>query len=132
MSKYIWSWYDGEGNYCNKAESLEQIIETVLVYYFEPDEDGSACKVQVIRVDDTFNITLEREHATGRHESAAAEEVALGFLEDIASQEGRPDMFGLYFLQPLQVYHSSPRPSGFFCSGLGAISIHRSYIYCQR
>jgi len=98
MSKYIWSWYDGEGNYCNKAESLEEIIETVLVYYFDPDEDGSESTVKVMRVVDTFNISLERDNKIELYDIEAGEEIVLGFLEDVARKEGRPDMFGLYFL----------------------------------
>ena len=98
MSKYIWSWYDGEGNYCNKAESLEEIIEIVLAYYFDHDENVREYTVQVIRVGCTINISLVRDNKIELYDIEADEEIVLGFLEDIARKEDRPDMFGLHFL----------------------------------
>lgn len=98
MKKYMWGWYDGEGCYVNKADSMQEILETVLTYYFDPNEDGSECKVQVVETDGTFEISLQHEDGVERHEIEASEDTVIEFLNEIARNEYRPDMFGLNFM----------------------------------
>ena len=38
MKAYVWAWADGDGNYINQAESLREILEEILEYYFDEDE----------------------------------------------------------------------------------------------
>ena len=98
MKKYMWSWYDGEGCYVNKADSIQEILETVLTYYFDPNEDGSECKVQVVETNGTFEISLQREDDVERHEIEASEDAVIEFLNEAARNECRQDMFNLNFM----------------------------------
>ena len=90
--KLIWSWFDGDGVYENRAESLEDIIEEIFEYYFD-----EAVVVTIKKTEHYFDIEVcnketgcKNLHKIENCNSAVAE-----FLEFLASEEGRPDEFSI-------------------------------------
>ena len=87
MKKFIWAWSDEYGNYINPADSLEEIVETVLASYYDYDEFivenvDSYIVIKIFSGDDIEEFTLE----------ATTYDVE-GTLEQIAENLDRPDFF---------------------------------------
>jgi len=90
MKAYVWAWADGEGNYINEAESLREILEQILEYYFDDESDykieeaGSKFLINVFIDDQSLQYKIDIE-------SGALCE----FLNELAELVDRPDKFDI-------------------------------------
>ena len=90
MKAYVWAWADGEGNYINEAESLREILEQILEYYFDDESDykieeaGSKFLINVFIDDQSLQYKINIE-------SGAVCE----FLNELAELVDRPDKFDI-------------------------------------
>ena len=90
MKKIIWSWSDGDGTYVNQAESLEEIIEEIVEYYYDGDAE-----VNVKRCDGYFEVNIldKARGLVNLYEPLDSKVAVVEFLAYLAKQEGRPDIF---------------------------------------
>ena len=88
--KIIWSWRDGDETYVNQAESLEEIIQEIVEYYYYGD-----AKVNVKRCDGYFEVkVLDKVRGlVNLYEPQNSKLAVVEFLAYLARQEGRPDIF---------------------------------------
>jgi hypothetical protein len=90
MKAYVWAWADGEGNYINKAESLREILEQILEYYFDDESDykieeaGSKFLINVVIGEKPLQYEIDIE-------SGALCE----YLNELAELVDRPDKFDI-------------------------------------
>ena len=49
MSSYTWAWSDEESTYINKADSLFEIVETIIDYYYG-DADEEEKQYNIVRL----------------------------------------------------------------------------------
>lgn len=95
--KVIWSWFDGDEVYTNTSESLQEIIEEIMEYYFEDQSDAPILK----KTDDGLIINFDEciienkkiyELVNSCHEVAE-------FLSKIAIATGRLDRFDIRYIE---------------------------------
>ena len=90
MTTYVWAWADGEGNYINEAESLREILEQILEYYFDDESDykieetGSKFLINVVIGEKPLQYEIDIE-------SGALCE----YLNELAELVDRPDKFDI-------------------------------------
>ena len=99
--KYSWCWTDEEDTYINISNSLEEIVTTVLNYYFNwDDEDDDYEELdKIIRVNTNSDImSIHIRSSDGEvssYEISATEYSVCEFLEKIARELERPDLFAI-------------------------------------
>lgn len=90
MKTYTWAWADDEGNYINKAESLLEILETVLDYYSTAYEH-----LAINERDGRFAISISTCEGRVNYEIDAVPSSVADFLEQQAALVDRPDRFSI-------------------------------------
>ena len=91
MSKYVWAWADGEGNYINEAENLSDILNEVLEYY--------SCDYEDFKIDesgDRFLIQIDTDEQSHRYEIKVDPSALTDFLNHQAGLVDRPDKFDIW------------------------------------
>lgn len=91
-NKYTWAWKDDSTTHTNTANSLEEIIEEIVGYYYEGEITGFELTVEgelfslffEINEDDAYQYEIEiTPHAVGE------------FLDQLAEQCNRNDCFDI-------------------------------------
>ena len=90
IKAYVWAWADGEGNYINQAESLREILEQILEYYFDDESDY---KIQ--EVDSKFLIDVAIDDQSLKYEINIEPDALCEFLNELAELVDRPDKFDI-------------------------------------
>ena len=90
MKAYVWAWADGEGNYINKAESLREILDQVLEYYFDDESD-----YKIEEVDSKFLINIAIDEQPLQYEIDVESGALCEFLNELADLVDRPDKFDI-------------------------------------
>ena len=90
MKAYVWAWADGDGNYINQAESLREILDQILEYYFDEDESFN-----VEEVDGKFLINVAIDDQSLKYEINIEPDALCEFLNELAELVDRPDKFDI-------------------------------------
>ena len=90
MSAYTWAWSDEESTYINKADSLFEIVDTVLDYYLWDDEQYT-----INELNGKFSITMTIDEELAEYEVKSCRYEVSDFLHIMARLEGRPDTFAI-------------------------------------
>jgi len=90
MKAYVWAWADGDGNYINQAESLREILEEILEYYFDEDESFN---VEEVDGKFLFQVTLDQQVVD--YQIDCETNALREFLNEIADRVDRPDKFDI-------------------------------------
>ena len=90
MSTYTWAWSDEESTYINKADSLFEIVDTVLDYYLWDDE-----KYTITEFNGKFSITMTVDKELAEYEVNSCLYEVSDFLHVLARHEDRPDTFAI-------------------------------------
>lgn len=90
MKTYTWAWADDEGNYINKADSLLEILETVLDYYATAYEH-----LAINERDGKFAISITTYEGRVDYEIEADPCDVCDFLKEQARLVDRPDRFDI-------------------------------------
>ena len=90
MKAYVWAWADGEGNYINQAESLREILEQILEYYFDDESDY---KIEEADSKFLFQVTLDQQVVD--YQIDCEINALREFLNEIADRVDRPDKFDI-------------------------------------
>jgi len=90
MKAYVWAWADGEGNYINQAESLREILEQILEYYFDDESD-----YKIEEVDSKFLINVAIDDQSLKYEINIETDALCEFLNELAELVDRPDKFDI-------------------------------------
>ena len=79
MKAYVWAWADGEGNYINQAESLREILDQILEYYFDDESD-----YKIEEVDSKFLINVAIDDQSLKYEIDIKPNALCEFLNELA------------------------------------------------
>jgi hypothetical protein len=90
ITAYVWAWADGEGNYINKAESLREILDQILEYYFDDESD-----YKIEEVDSKFLINFAMDDQSLKYEIDIEPNALCEFLNELAELVDRPDKFDI-------------------------------------
>ncbi len=90
MKAYVWAWADGEGNYINEAESLREILEQILEYYFDDESD-----YKIEEAGSKFLINVFIDDRPLKFESDVESGALCEFLNELAELFDRPDKFDI-------------------------------------
>jgi hypothetical protein len=90
MSTYTWAWSDEEGTYINYADSLFEIVDTVLDYYFCDEEQYS-----INELNGKFSITMTIDEELAEYEVNSCVYEVSDFLHIMARLENRSDTFAI-------------------------------------
>ena len=92
--KILWTWNDGEGLYHCEADSLEEIIEEILEYYFDEDKPIKikASSDQLIEKIKGLNAASSKKYSIQKLCYETVE-----YLGEVAKNDGRPDKFSICF-----------------------------------
>jgi hypothetical protein len=90
MSTYTWAWSDEEGTYINYADSLFEIVDTVLDYYLWDDE-----RYTTIELNGKFSITMTIDEELAEYEVNSCVYEVSDFLHIMARLENRSDTFAI-------------------------------------
>lgn len=90
MSTYTWAWSDEESTYINKADSLFEIVDTVLDYYLRDDEHYT-----ITELNGKLLITMTTDEKLAEYEVKSCHYAVSDFLHIIARLEDRPDTFSI-------------------------------------
>ena len=90
MSSYTWAWSDEESTYINKADSLFEIVDTVLDYYLWDDEQYT-----INELNGKFSITMTIGEELAEYEVKSCRYEVSDFLHIMARLEDRPDTFAI-------------------------------------
>jgi hypothetical protein len=90
MSTYTWAWSDEESTYINYADSLFEIVDTVLDYYFCNEEPYS-----IIELNGKFSITMTVDKKIAENEVNSCVYEVSDFLHIMARLKNRPDNFSI-------------------------------------
>ena len=90
MKAYVWAWADGEGNYINQAESLREILDQILKYYFDDESD-----YKIEEVDSKFLINVAIDDQSLQYEIDVESGALCEFLNELAELVDRPDKFDI-------------------------------------
>jgi hypothetical protein len=91
-SKLMWSWFDGDDVYVNEAQSLVDIIEEIIEYYYD-----DATSVRIEKKEECYEVFFfdqELENTYHFDVGLKCEDVEK-FLERLAEDQGRPDKFSI-------------------------------------
>ncbi len=95
MSKYTWAWSDEDATYILEAESLLEIVETIVDYYFGCDDDDDENLYTITELDGKFLISINVDEEPANYEVDTCSCDVIIFLETIARLEQRPDTFAI-------------------------------------
>ena len=95
MSKYTWAWSDEDATYILEAESLFEIVETIVDYYFGCDDDDDENPYTIAELDGKFLISINVDEEPAIYEVDTCSCDVIIFLETIARLEQRPDTFAI-------------------------------------
>ena len=90
MSTYTWAWSDEESTYINHADSLFEIVDTVLDYYLWDDEQYT-----ITELNGKFSITMTIGEELAEYEVKSCRYEVSDFLHIMARLEDRPDTFAI-------------------------------------
>ena len=90
MSTYTWAWSDEESTYINHADSLFEIVDTVLDYYFCDEEPYS-----INELNGKFSITMTIDEELAEYEVNSCVYEVSDFLHIMARLENRSDTFAI-------------------------------------
>ena len=90
MSSYTWAWSDEESTYINKADSLFEIVDTVLDYYLWDDEQYT-----INELNGKFSITMTIGEELAEYEVKSCRYEVSNFLHIMARLDDRPDTFAI-------------------------------------
>jgi hypothetical protein len=90
MSKYTWAWSNEDATYINKANSLFEILDTVLDSYFWDDEQYT-----ITELNGKFFIFLKVYYGSLECEVDASLSEVSDYLHLVARHEDRPDTFAI-------------------------------------
>ena len=90
MKAYVWAWADGEGNYINEAESLREILEQILEYYFDDESD-----YKIEETDSKFLINVVIDEKPLQYQIDIESGALSEFLNELAELVDRPDKFDI-------------------------------------
>jgi hypothetical protein len=90
MSTYTWAWSDEESTYINHADSLFEIVDTVLDYYLWDDEGYTT-----IELNGKFSITMTIGEELAEYEVNSCVYEVSDFLHIMARLENRSDTFAI-------------------------------------
>ena len=90
MSAYTWAWSDEESTYINNADSLFEIVDTVLDYYLWDDEQYT-----INELNGKFSITMTIGEELAEYEVKSCRYEVSDFLHIMARLEDRPDTFAI-------------------------------------
>ena len=91
MTTYVWAWADGEGNYINEAESLREILEQILEYYFDDESD-----YKIEEAGSKFLINVVIDEKPLQYEIDIDSGSLCEFLNELAMLVDRPDKFDIW------------------------------------
>ena len=90
IKAYVWAWADGEGNYINQAESLREILDQILEYYFDDESD-----YKIEEVNSKFLINIAIDEQPIQYEIDVESGALCEFLNELAELVDRPDKFDI-------------------------------------
>ena len=90
IKAYVWAWADGEGNYINQAESLREILDQILEYYFDDESD-----YKIEEVNSKFLINIAIDEQPLQYEIDVESGALCEFLNELAELVDRPDKFDI-------------------------------------
>ena len=90
MSTYTWAWSDEENTYLNKADSLFEIVDSILDCYFWDDEQYT-----INELNGKFSITMTVDKELAEFEVNSCPYEVSDFLHILARHENRPDTFAI-------------------------------------
>ncbi len=90
IKAYVWAWADGEGNYINQAESLREILDQILEYYFDDESD-----YKIEEVNSKFLINIAIDEQPLQYEIDVESGALCEFLNELAEMVDRPDKFDI-------------------------------------
>jgi len=90
MSTYTWAWSDEESTYINKADSLFEIVDTVLDSYFWDDEQYT-----INEINGKLSMTMKVDKELAEYEVNSCIYEVCDFLHILARHEDRPDTFAI-------------------------------------
>ena len=90
MSTYTWAWSDEESTYINYADSLFEIVDTVLDYYFCDEEPYS-----INELNGKLSITMTIDEELAEYEVNSCVYEVSNFLRILSRNEDRPDNFSI-------------------------------------
>jgi len=90
IKAYVWAWADGEGNYINEAESLREILEQILEYYFDDESD-----YKIEETDSKFLINVVIDEKPLQYQIDIESGSLCEFLNEFAELVDRPDKFDI-------------------------------------
>jgi hypothetical protein len=90
MSKYTWAWSNEESTYINYADSLFEIVDTVLDYYLWDDEQYT-----INELNGKFSITMTMDEEPAEYEVSSCLYAVSDFLHIMARLENRSDTFAI-------------------------------------
>ena len=90
MSTYTWAWSDEENTYLNKADSLFEIVDSILDCYFWDEEQYS-----INELSGKFSITITVNERLVEYEVDSTLCDVVDFLHILARDEDRPDRFAI-------------------------------------
>ena len=94
MSMYTWAWSDEESTYINKADSLFEILETIIDYYYgDADEEEKHYNITELNGKFLVSITVDDEAVEYEVDASLCE--VSDFLHILARHENRPDTFAI-------------------------------------
>ena len=94
MSMYTWAWSDEESTYINKADSLFEIVETIIDYYYG-DADEEEKHYNITELNGKFLVSIIVDDEAVEYEVDASLCEVSDFLHILARHENRPDTFAI-------------------------------------
>lgn len=88
---YIWAWSDDDGNYINEADSLQDILDEIIDYYY----DG--CSGYSIEMrDESFCLEIDFDDSFDEYNVDANPVDVCRFLNTLSEKVGRVDKFAIF------------------------------------
>ena len=95
MSSYTWAWSDEDATYILDAESLFEIVETIVDYYYGYEEHGEEKLYTINELDGKFLVSIPLDDEAVEYEVDASLCEVSDFLHILARHENRPDTFAI-------------------------------------
>jgi len=94
MSMYTWAWSDEESTYILDADSLFEIVETIIDYYYG-DADEEEKHYNITELNGKFLVSIIVDDEAVEYEVDASLCEVSDFLHILARHENRPDTFAI-------------------------------------
>lgn len=95
MSMYTWAWSDEDATYILDANSLFEILETTIDYYYGYEDDGEEKLYTITELNGKFLVSIPLDEKSSHYEIDACSCDLIIFLQTIARLEHRPDTFAI-------------------------------------